>query len=308
MEHWDVIIVGAGPAGLCAGIYCGRARLRTLVLDKLAPGGALLITDAVEDYPGFDRISGTELAERMEAQARKFGAEFRVAEVKQIAVNGTKKVVTTEDETLTTDVVIITSGSSAHRLGVPGEARFLGRGVSTCALCDGAFFQNEVIAVVGGGDSALKEALFLTRFASRIHLVHRRDQFRAQKNWQDKVRAHPKIELVLDSVVEEILGEATVSGIRVRNLKTGLDRQLPVSGVFVFIGSQPNTYFAKDHLEHDASGYLVTDADMATAVPGIYVAGDVRSQLTRQISNAVGDATVASVAAEHYLEHLRGGA
>jgi len=280
--------------------------LRTLVLDKLAPGGALLITDLVEDYPGFDRISGCDLAERMEAQARKFGAEFRTAEVKEISLNGTKKIVTTDEGTLTTDVVIITSGSTANRLGIPGESKFFGKGISTCALCDGAFFQNEVIAVVGGGDSALKEAIFLTKFASRIYLVHRREQFRAQKNWQDKVESHPKIELVLDSVVEEVLGEATVSAIRIQNLKTEERRTLDVTGMFVFIGSQPNTYFAKEHLQHDVNGYLVTDAEMATAIPGIYVAGDVRSQLTRQISNAVGDATVASVAAEHYLEHLRG--
>jgi thioredoxin reductase (NADPH) len=305
MEHWDVVIIGAGPAGLCAGVYCGRAKLKTLVLDKLAPGGALLVTDLVEDYPGFDRISGAELAERMEAQARKFGAEFRLAEVKHIALNGSKKIITTDEGTLTSDVVIVTSGSTPHRLGVPGETRFLGKGVSTCALCDGAFFQNEVIAVVGGGDSALKEAVFLTKYASKIYLIHRRDQFRAQKNWQDKVVAHPKIELVLDSIVDEILGETTVTGVAVRNVRSGEVRQLTVTGVFVFVGSQPNTFFAREHLEHDASGYLVTNADMETAIPGIYVAGDVRSQLTRQISNAVGDATVASVAAEHYLEHLR---
>jgi len=306
MEHWDVVIIGAGPAGLCAGVYCGRAKLKTLVLDKLAPGGALLVTDLVEDYPGFDRISGAELAERMEAQARKFGAEFRLAEVKHIALNGGKKIITTDEGTLTSDVVIITSGSTPHRLGVPGETGFLGKGVSTCALCDGAFFQNEVIAVVGGGDSALKEAVFLTKYASKIYLIHRRDHFRAQKTWQDKVVAHPKVELVLDSVVDEILGETTVTGVAVRNVRSGDVRQLAVTGVFVFVGSQPNTFFAREHLEHDASGYLVTNADMETAVPGIYVAGDVRSQLTRQISNAVGDATVASVAAEHYLEHLRG--
>jgi len=306
MEHWDVVIIGAGPAGLCAGLYCGRAKLKTLVLDKLAPGGALLVTDLVEDYPGFDRISGAELAERMEAQARKFGAEFRLAEVKHVALNGSKKIITTDEGTLTSDVVIVTSGSTPHRLGVPGETRFLGKGVSTCALCDGAFFQNEVIAVVGGGDSALKEAVFLTKYASKIYLIHRRDQFRAQKNWQDKVVAHPKIELVLDSIVDEIVGETTVTGVAVRDVRGGEVRQLAVTGVFVFVGSQPNTFFAREHLEHDASGYLVTNADMETAVPGIYVAGDVRSQLTRQISNAVGDATVASVAAEHYLEHLRG--
>lgn len=301
------MIVGAGPAGMCAGLYCGRAKLKTLVLDKMAPGGALLITDAVEDYPGFERISGIELAERMEAQARKFGAVFRTEEVKQIALNGDKKIITTDSATISADVVIVTSGSTPHRLQCPGEERFLGRGVSTCALCDGAFFQDEVIAVVGGGDSALKEGIFLTKFASKIYLVHRRDQFRAQKTWQDKVRAHPKIELVLDSVVEEILGDQTVKGVRVKNLKTGEIRKLDVSGAFIFVGSQPNTYFVKQHLEHDDSGYIITNADMATKIPGIFAAGDIRSQLTRQISNAVGDATVASVAAEHYLEHLRGG-
>lgn len=305
MQHWEVVIVGAGPAGLCAALYCGRAKLKTLVLDKMAPGGALLITDAVEDYPGFERISGIELAERMEAQARKFGAEFRTAEVKQIALNGQKKIIMTDSESLASDVLIITSGSTPHRLDCPGEQKFLGRGVSTCALCDGAFFQNQVIAVVGGGDSALKEGVFLTKFASKIYLIHRRDQFRAQKTWQDKVTHHPKIELVLNSVIEEILGDETVTGVKIKNVKTGERRHLEVSGVFIFVGSQPNTYFVKDHLDHDASGYIITNAEMETKIPGVYAAGDIRSQLTRQISNAVGDATVASVAAEHYLEHLK---
>ncbi|MBI4482252.1 MAG: thioredoxin-disulfide reductase [Acidobacteria bacterium] len=304
MKQYDVIIVGAGPAGLTAGLYCARAKLKTLILDKMSPGGQLLLTDAIEDYPGFDRISGMELTEKMENQARKFGAQIQLEEVQEVRIENGKKIVKTDAEVYETPVVIITSGSSPNKLEVPGERELVGKGVSYCALCDGAFFEGEDIAVVGGGDSALKEGIFLTKFARKLYLIHRRDQFRAQKNYQDKVRGHPKIELILDTVVERIEGDKTVQRLITRNVKTSQRRELPVTGVFIFIGSTPNTQFLSNHLERDPNGYLVTNAHMQTSEEAVYAAGDIRSQLTRQISNAVGDATVAAVAAEHYLESV----
>ncbi len=304
---YDVIIVGAGPAGLCAGLYTARAKLNTLIIDKLIPGGQILNTELVEDYPGFESILGPDLAARMQAHAEKFGAQIvmdEVVEVRSEGPDGRVKVVTTLEREYRTKAVIVTAGGSPVKLGVPGEERLNARGVSYCAVCDGPFFQNRVLAVVGGGDAAVEEGTYLTKFASKAYLIHRRDQLRAQKILQDRLLANPKVEVLWDTVVEEILGDPTVNALRLRNVKTGETRLLEVGGIFIFIGFKPNSDILKGMVQRDAGGHIVTNQLMETGVPGIYAAGDIRAQLARQVTTAVGDATTAAIAAEKYIEAL----
>ena len=310
-ESFEMLIIGAGPAGLTAGLYGSRSNLKTVILDRRLPGGQLLNTDAIEDYTGFEHITGVELAQLMESHARKFGVEIRtLEEVKSVRKVGDHFEVKTWDEINSVEhqyeaiTVIATAGGTPYKLSVPGEKEFEGRGVSYCAVCDGAFFNGQLITVVGGGDAAVEEANYLTRFGSKVYVVHRRGEFRAQQILQDQLVKNPKVEIIWDTVVDEIKGDKEVDKLVLRNMKTDAVYEHPTQGVFIFIGFKPNTYFLDDHPEHDVSGHLITNDRMETNIPGLYAAGDLRAQMVRQITNAVGDATVAALAAEKYITHL----
>ena len=306
--EYDVIIVGAGPAGMTAALYAGRSMLRTVVLERGAPGGELLNTEMIEDYPGFEHVLGWELAQKFESHAKKFGAEFRTAGVTAIRkVADGFECVCDSGETYSAPAVIITAGGTPIKLGIPGEVEYAGKGVSYCAICDGAFFRGQVIAVVGGGDAACEEADFLTRYASKVYLIHRRDEFRASKIIQKRVAENEKIETIMDTVVEQVHADeqGLVHHLSLRNVKTGVLSDLAATGMFVFIGFRPNTGIIEGHVDHDAMGYLLTDTNMQTSIPGLFAAGDVRVQLTRQVTTAVGDATTAAIAAEKFLTARR---
>ncbi len=305
---YDVIIVGAGPAGLCAAMYAGRGMLKALTIERGAPGGELLNTDLIEDYIGFESIKGWELAQRMSEHAKKFGATIITDTVEKIRKpeEGWFEVATARGHRYRAPAVILTAGGTPVKLGVPGEKEYAGKGVSYCAVCDGAFFKGEVLAVVGGGDAAVEEADYLTRYASKVYIVHRRDRFRASKILQERAFANPKIAVVWNKKVLEIKGgERGTDHLVLEDTVTSDHSTLPVGGVFIFIGFKPNTGLVEGHLKHDAGGYFVTDERMMTSMPGLFAAGDVRSQLTRQITTAVGDATTAAIAVEKYLAALR---
>ena len=304
----DVIIVGAGPAGLCAAMYAGRGMLKALTIERGAPGGELLNTDLIEDYIGFESIKGWELAQKMTEHAKKFGAEVITDTVERIrrGADGWFDVKTARGTTYRAPAVILTAGGTPVKLGVPGEKEFAGKGVSYCAVCDGAFFKGEVLAVVGGGDAAVEEADYLTRYATKVYIVHRRDQLRASKIIQERAFANPKIELVWNKRVVEIKGtERGTDHLVLEDTATGGRATLAVGGVFIFVGFKPNSGLVEGHAKHDAGGYFITDERMMTSIPGLFAAGDVRSQLTRQITTAVGDATTAAIAVEKYLAALR---
>ncbi len=298
----DVIIVGGGPAGLSAGIYTARARLTSLLIERGVVGGQIINAEQVENYPGFpEGVSGFDLTQSMHQQATKFGLETINADVTGIEINGEQKVVKTTAGDFPTRAVVVASGSERQKLGIPGEAEFTGKGVSYCATCDGAFFGGKPVAVVGGGNAAITEAIELTKFASKITVVHRRHELRATKILQERAFARPNIEFLWDTVVEEIMGEAFVSRLRVRNVKTGQDSTLDVSGVFVSVGFKPNTDYLRGILTFDATGAIVTSDRMETSVPGIFAAGDIRSNSIRQVVSATGDGATAAVNAEKYL-------
>jgi thioredoxin reductase (NADPH) len=307
-RDYDVAIIGAGPAGLTAGLYAGRSRVHTILFERGAPGGQLLNTEAIEDYPGFDHITGVELAERMAQQAVKFDVRLEQSAVKRVTGGREAwKTIETDGHEFRARTVILTAGGEAKKLGVPGELEYAGRGVSYCAVCDGAFFRDVDVAVVGGGDAAVEEGAFLTRYASRVHIIHRRDSFRAQPILIEHALANPKVHAIMDTVVERIGGDGSVSWAELKHVGTGAGSRLPLKGIFVFIGFRPNTglFADADHLEHDGQGFLITDTNMETSLPGIYAAGDVRAQLTRQITTAVGDATTAAMAAVKRVEELK---
>jgi thioredoxin reductase (NADPH) len=302
---YDMIIIGGGPAGLTAGLYAGRGRFKTLLLEKLITGGQVMTTDHVDNYPGFpEGIAGYELSQRMRDQAERFGVEIRSAEVTALKPGTPYHTIVLEGgEEIVGRTIIIASGAQPRRAGVPGEAEFTGKGVGYCATCDGALYRDETIAVVGGGDTALEDAMFLTRFAKKIYVIHRRDQFRGAKLYQERVFANDKIEVIWDTVVTEIKGDKNVSGARLKNVKTGQESDLAVTGIFVFVGIQPITaWLGQGLLDQDEFGFIKTNDIMGTNIPGIFAAGDVRVKLLRQISTAVGDGALASFAAEKYLE------
>jgi len=305
-HEYEVVIVGAGPAGMCAALYTGRSMLRTAVLERGIPGGELLNTEKLDDWIGEKSILGWELARKFEEHARLFGAEFITANVTSVrrTEDGTFETSTDTGEVYASPAVIVTAGGTPIKLGIPGEQEYAGKGVSYCAICDGAFFREQRIAVVGGGDAAVEEADFLTRYAEKVYVVHRRDEFRASRILQERLFANPKIEVVWNTVAEEVLGDANglMSGLRVRNVDTNIVSTLDVSGCFVFIGFRPNTGIIDGHFEHDPMGYIVTDTMMQTSIPGLFAAGDLRSQLTRQVTTAVGDATTAAIAVEKFLK------
>jgi thioredoxin reductase (NADPH) len=307
-HRYEVVIVGGGPAGLCAALYAGRGMLKTVLLERGVPGGELLNTEWIEDYPGFKKIKGRELAQAMTEHAKEFGAEIRQENVESIVRrdDGIFEIATTLGGVYEAPAVILTAGGTPNKLGVPGELEYAGRGVSYCAVCDGAFFKGETIAVVGGGDAAVEEAEYLTRYAERVYVIHRRDEFRASKLLQERLFANPKIEVIWNRRVVELLGGPSgLASISLEDTVTGARSSLAATGCFVFIGFSPNSGLVKQHFAHDASGYIITDDRMMTSIPGLFAAGDLRVQLTRQVTTAVGDATTAAIAVEKYLTQLK---
>jgi thioredoxin reductase (NADPH) len=303
----NVIVIGSGPAGLTAALYSARANLQPLLIEGLEAGGQLMLTTMVENWPGYrDGIMGPDLMAEMRAQAERFGAQIIHGNVTRVDTCSTPFLVETADAHYGAKAVIIATGASAKLLGLPAERQLMGHGVSTCATCDGYFFRGHDIAVVGGGDSAMEEALFLTRFASKVTLVHRRDTLRASKIMQEKARANPKIVWMLDSHVTEIkdTGKGVVTSMVVRHNKTGAVTEVPVSGVFVAIGHTPNTALFRGQLELDANGYIVTHDGTKTSVPGVFAGGDVQDHTYRQAVTAAGSGCMAALDAEHYLEQI----
>ncbi len=287
---YDVVIIGGGPAGLTAGLYAARARLKSILIEKAVAGGQVVITERIENYPGFkDGISGTELSSNMEKQAKKFGLKTITDTVVDISLDdGVKKVALENNGLLEAKSIILTSGANPKSLNIEGEEKFRGRGVSYCATCDAAFFRDEKVAVIGGGDSAVEEAVFLTKFAEIVYIVHRRDSFRASMIVQERAFSNPKMKLVFDSVAEKIEGEDTVKALHIRNVETGEKSVLEVKGVFIYVGYKPNTGFLKGLLALDNEGYIITGHDMSTSVEGIFAAGDVRTKSLKQISTSHG--------------------
>ncbi len=305
-EH-ELIIVGAGPAGLCAALYAGRSELDAVMLEAGFPGGQLLLTELIDDYPGLEDVGGMELAQKMADHAKKFGIEATRGHVQKVRLDDDGHFIVEVEGGVRyrAPAVVYTAGGTPRPLDVTGEKEYMGRGVSYCAICDGAFFKGEAIAVIGGGDSAVEEGEFLTRYGSSVTLIHRRDELRAQAVLQQRFLRNEKADVIWDTVVDEILGDGeNVTGLALRNVKTDERSELAVTGVFIFVGFTPNVNVIDFHVDHDPSGYIQTDRDMRTNVPGFFVAGDVRSQLIRQITTAVGDATTAVFAAEKYLQDL----
>ncbi len=301
----DLIIIGAAPAGLTAGLYAARARLKTVILEKLSAGGQILTTDWVENYPGFpEGISGFDLVDRMVRQVERFGLEIQNQEVIRLELSPERKLVKTEQGEFESKAIILACGAVPHKLGIDGEALLTGKGVSYCATCDGPFYKEQDVAVIGGGDTAVEEAIYLTRFAQKVHLVHRRNELRATKLLQERALSEEKIRIIWDTIPNRIVGGNNVEGVELKNVKTGGTSYLPVQGVFVFIGYSPNNEVVKGLLDLDEFGFVVTNKDMETSVPGVFAAGDIRSKLLRQVVTAVGEGATAAFAAERYIEKL----
>ncbi|MFY9372004.1 MAG: thioredoxin-disulfide reductase [bacterium] len=302
MNVYDVVIVGGGPAGLTAGIYVARSKLKAILLEKGLPGGQIATTEHIENYPGYTAGAGYELTAIMEEQAKGFGLEIAMAEVTGVQLGGPEKIITTNQGEYRARTVILAPGSSPRKLDVPGEKEFIGRGVSYCATCDGPFYEGLTVMVVGGGNAAVEEANYLTRFAQKVYIVHRRDALRATKVVQERAFANEKIEILWDSVVAEIRGNETLEQVLIKNVKTGQITPVTVDGLFVYIGFIPNTAFLKGQVEMDEAGYIITNDRMETSVPGVFAAGDCRQKLLRQVVTAAGDGAIAAFAAEKYLE------
>lgn len=305
-QLFDVIIIGGGPAGLTAGLYTSRAKLNSLLIENMLVGGQVMTTTKVENYPGFPGgIDGPELVARFHEHCQEFGLQIVNGEARQLRDEGSFKVVTVDDKEFKARAVIVTTGAEPRKLGIPGEQKLIGRGVSYCATCDGAFFRDVPVAVIGGGDTAAEEALFLTRFASKVYIIHRRDQLRATKTLQDRIFANDKIEVLWNALPEEVLGDQKgVNGLRIADKFSGEKRLLALEGVFFAIGVIPKARFLAEVLELNSEGYILTDAECRTSMPGVFAAGDVRSKLLKQIATAVGDGAVAAIAIEKYLDEL----
>ncbi len=305
-QLFDVIIIGGGPAGLTAGLYTSRAKLNSLLIENMLVGGQVMTTTKVENYPGFPGgIDGPELVARFHEHCQEFGLQIVNGEARQLRDEGAYKVVTVDDRDFRARAVIVTTGAEPRKLGIPGEQKLTGRGVSYCATCDGAFFRDVPVAVIGGGDTAAEEALFLTRFASKVYIIHRRDQLRATKTLQDRIFANPKIEVIWNALPEEVLADSKgVCGLRIADKISGAKRDLALEGVFFAIGVIPKAHFLAEVLELNSEGYILTDAECRTSMPGVFAAGDVRSKLLKQIATAVGDGAVAAIATEKYLDEL----
>ncbi len=300
--RYDVIIIGGGPAGLSAAIYSARGGLKTAVFEKGMIGGQINVTEDVENYPGFEKpLSGFELTSKMQAQAERFGANIIEEEIIALGMEGLCKVIETDSGKYRAKSVIICTGAHPRRLNVPGEERFTGRGVSYCATCDGALYRDKVVAVVGGGDSAIEEGIFLTRFASKVIVVHRRDELRAQKIIQERAFANPKMEFVWNSVIQEIHGDTKVSKLEIVNRLTKEITMMPVDGLFIYVGILPNNDLLESRIELDSAGFVLTDEYMHTNVPGIYAAGDIRHTVLRQVVTATSDGAIAAWSAEKWI-------
>jgi len=296
---YDVIIIGGGPAGLAAGIYAKRALMNTLLIEKVGIGGQIIKTHMLENYPGFPEISGMDLMQKMEEHVNKFELEIKFTEVLQIKDSGSVKTVVTSDSEIETKTVIIATGTHPKSLGIPGEQEFMGKGVSTCATCDGFFFKGKDVALVGGGDSAIVEALFLTKMVDKVYVIHRRDELRAEKINQEKAFNNPKIEFVWNSNLIAIEGKDTVDKAVVQNKLTDEITELSVGGVFMYVGIKPNTDFVD--ADKDETGFIISKPDLSTSIPGVFCAGDCRTTLIRQVATAVGDGALAAVSAEKYI-------
>ncbi len=301
----ELIIIGSGPAGFTAGLYAGRAQLSPLLITGSAPGGLMALTSEIENYPGFPQgLSGQELTQLMQQQAERFGTRVQMDEVIAVDLSTHPFKVTAYGDEYETKALVIATGTSPRKAGVPGEAEFTGRGVSYCATCDGFFFQDRQVVVVGGGDSAIEEAIFLTKFATKVYVVHRRNRLRAEKVFQERAFRNKKIDFVWDTVVTEILGNGRVTGIRLKNVKTEEESTLETDGVFIYIGSIPNTGFLEGHLELDDRGYIVTNRQCHTSVPGVFAAGDVQERVLKQVATAVGSGAMAAMEAEKFIAQL----
>ena len=304
-ETYDVVIVGSGPAGYTAALYAARANLDVLVFQGFEVGGQLMLTSDVENYPGYrDGVVGPDMMDDFEAQASRFGAKMRHENVERVDLSERpfKLWAEGEQEPVLARAVVIATGAKAKWLGLPGEQRLMGRGVSGCATCDGFFFKDKRVAVVGGGDTAMEEALFLTKFAAEVLLIHRRDEFRASKIMLERARKNPKVTFLTDTVIQDVLGENSVEGIRTKNLKTGEEREIDVEGFFAAIGHAPATGLFKDQVEMDEGGYILQKEHTMTSVPGVFAAGDVSDKRYRQAVTAAGDGSRAAIDAERWLE------
>ncbi len=303
----EVVIIGSGPAGLTAAIYAGRSQLSPRLITGNAPGGQAGSTSKVDNYPGFpDGVAGGELTQLMQQQAERFGARLEMDEVVEVNLRQHPFVIKTYGDTYEAKSLIIATGVSPRLLGVPGEAKFKGRGVSSCATCDGFFYKDKAVVVVGGGDAAVEEAIFLTRFASRVYVIHRRNRLRAQMIVQERAFNNDKIEFVWDCVVIEVLGEENVTGVRTRNVKTSEESVIGADGIFTYIGNTPNTELFAGQLELDERGYIVTDRRTHTSVPGVFAAGDVQERVLKQIATAVGTGAIAAMEADKFIAEMEG--
>ena len=304
-KNYDLVIIGGGPAGLTAGLYASRSRLKVLLVEKIVPGGQILVTDWIENYPGFpEGISGFDLAQKIAEQAGRFDLEIITDEVKSIEVEGVLKKINLQNETITSHALIIASGASPRKLGLPGEDQFFGKGLSTCATCDAPFYKDRVVAAIGGGDTAVQESIYLTKFAQKVYLIHRRDELRATKILQERALANEKIEMLWDTIPTRFSGLFNVDTVSLKNVKTGEERDLKVDGCFVWVGILPNTGFLNNSVTVDDSGFIVANTKMETSIPGVYAVGDVRDTPLRQIASAVGDAAIAAFSAGLYIENL----
>jgi thioredoxin reductase (NADPH) len=302
-EEFDIAIVGGGPAGMSAGLYAARGQRSTIMFERGVIGGQIALTEAVENYPGFpDGVNGFDLAQNMLKQAEKYGQQTKYTSVTAVEqLDGKFKLADSGGDETIAKTVIITAGADYNRLGIPGEDRLIGRGVSYCATCDAAFFRDQEVAVVGGGDAAMDEGLFTTKYASKAYVVHRRNELRASAILQDRAFKNPKMEFIWDTVVDEVIGDEQVDALKLRNIKTGEESQLAVSAIFIFIGQTPNTDFVKDLVKRDPMGHILVNEWMETGVPGLFAAGDARQNAARQVASSVGDGVTAAIRAEHFI-------
>ena len=302
---YELVIIGGGPAGLTAGLYAARGGLNVILIEKIVPGGQVIVSDWIENYPGFpEGLSGPDLVHKMTEQVKQFDLNIESNEVVSVDLSEPVKKITLNDRTITTHTIIIATGASPKKLGVPGEDTFYGKGISSCATCDGPFFKNRIVAAVGGGDTAVQESLFLTKFAKKVYLIHRRDKLRAAAILQKRALANEKIETIWDSVLTDISGLTNVENITVQNVKTGDKTQLSVDGCFIWVGTIPNTKFLADSVKLDEHGFIIAGLNMETSVSGVFSAGDVRNTPLRQIATAVGDGAIAAISAENYIENV----